>query len=154
MPCCRPLQAIRVSISTLAVLVGLCAVSCGKAHVGLQPHTPITFVHPWLNVPPECGLRPTFTGEGRALAHATHEHVETSHHSMGTVFLVQAAGVGWALPDIRRMVDHDAVAARTAEDMVHRHWLVPLALDPWPDEPSVVPVAEMRKEGQLANRGK
>ncbi len=93
-------------------------------------------------------MRPTLAGEGRAIAHAAYdasEKVEKTDRSIGTVLLLQAAGVGWALPNIRILVGHDTVSAMTsvmtmtAEDA----WLVPLTTDPWPEGSSVAPAAPL-----------
>ncbi len=84
-------------------------------------------------------MRPTLAGKGRARAAAY--HVETADRSIGTVLLLRAAGVGWALPNIRSLVGHDTVSGM--EDLAPIDWLVPLTMDPWPDGPSVAPAAPL-----------
>ena len=129
----------------IVVFICILTFSCSLTHLGVPQHNaqsaaiPITSAHPLLHVPPAYSLRPTLAGEDIALAHTVlHEKVARADHSMATVLLLQTAGVDWALPNIRSLVDSgSSMTSMTDEERAHIGWLIPLTTDPWPDGPTI-----------------
>ncbi|VBB69042.1 hypothetical protein RIEGSTA812A_PEG_515 [invertebrate metagenome] len=124
-----------ILVFNVLLLVSFSMVGCSVRSNVHNNVLSLTSAHPSIEVPQEFGLRPTLAGEGLAIAHAVKErNVATTGHSSGTILLLRAAGAGWALPNIRALIDHEETTAMTTEERWAFIDQLQVAPDPWPGE--------------------